>query len=170
MARPERDVFRKLHETIKGVAEDIENGFKFNTAIAKIMELLNAIESLKVEAGSSLQVKAVYRAAMENLVLMLSPFAPHITEELWTEFGHAPGIMRAAWPVVDAEALKADTVEVVLQINGKMRGKIILAAGISQAEMEQAALADEQVKKSLEGKTVKRIIVVPGKLVNIAAT
>jgi leucyl-tRNA synthetase len=170
MARPERDVFRKLHETIKGVAEDIENGFKFNTAIAKIMELLNAIESLKVEAGSSLQVKAVYRAAMENLVLMLSPFAPHIAEELWTEFGHAPGIMRAAWPVVDAEALKADTVEVVLQINGKMRGKIILAAGISQAEMEQAALADEQVKKSLEGKTVKRIIVVPGKLVNIAAT
>ena len=169
MARPERDVFRKLHATIQGVAEDIENGFKFNTAIAKIMELLNAIESLKVEAGSTAQVKAVYRAALENLVLMLSPFAPHIAEELWTEFGHKPGIMSAAWPVVDAEALKADTVEVVLQINGKMRGKIILAAGISQAEMERAALADEQVKKSLEGKTVKKIIVVPGKLVNIAA-
>jgi len=169
MAKPERDVFRKLHETIQGVTGDIEEGFKFNTAIAKIMELLNAIESLKVDANSPAQVKAVHRVAMENLVIMLSPFAPHMAEELWTEFGHAPGIMNAAWPVVDANALKADTVEVVLQINGKLRGKIILATGISQAAMEQAALADEQVKRFLEGKTVKKIIVVPGKLVNIAA-
>jgi leucyl-tRNA synthetase len=170
MARPERDLYRKLHETIRSVTEAIENGFRFNTAIAHVMELINAIDALKIEAASSPQAKAVYRAAIEKMVVLLSPFAPHVAEELWTELGHPPGVMQSPWPEVDPRALEADTVEVVLQINGKVRGKIELPAGADKAAMEQAALADAQVRKHLAGLTVRKVIVVPGKLVNIAAT
>jgi leucyl-tRNA synthetase len=102
-------------------------------------------------------------------VLLLSPFVPHVCEELWVELGHEPGILRAAWPAVDPEALRADTVEVVLQINGKVRGKVELPAGASREEMEKSALANQQVQKHLAGLTVKKVVVVPGKLVNVAA-
>jgi len=169
MARPERDLYRKLHQTIRAVTDSIENGFRFNTAIAQAMELMNAIDDLKIDAGSSPQAKAVYRAAIENMVLLLSPFVPHVAEELWGELGHQPGILTATWPECDPAALLADTVEVVLQINGKVRGKIELPAGADKAAMEQAALANPQVQKHLAGLTVKKVIVVPDKLVNIAA-
>ena len=169
MARPERDLYRKLHETIRDVTDSIENGFRFNTAIAHAMELLNAIDALKVTPSSSPQARAVYRDAIEKIVLLLSPFVPHIAEELWTELGQTPGILQAAWPKVDPVAIQADTVEVVLQINGKVRGKIELPAGATREEMEKSALANEQVQKHLAGLTIKKVIVVPGKLVNIAA-
>jgi len=111
----------------------------------------------------------VYRVTLEKLVLLLSPFVPHISEELWVELGHQPGVMQAPWPACEEAALTADTVEVVLQINGKVRGKIELPAGASREEMEKSALDNPQVQKHLAGLTVKKIIVVPGKLVNVAA-
>lgn len=170
MSRPERNLHRKLHETIRDVTDSIENGFRFNTAIAHAMELMNAIDALQVTPSGSPQSRAVFRDAIEKIVLLLSPFVPHIAEELWVELGKAPGILQAAWPTVDPAALLADTIEVVLQLNGKVRGKIELPAGASREEMEQAALADPQVQKHLAGLTVKKIVVVPGRLVNIAAT
>lgn len=169
MSRPERNLHRKLHETIRDVTDSIENGFRFNTAIAHAMELLNALDDLKVTPSSSPQARAVYRDAIEKIVLLLSPFVPHIAEELWVELGKTPGILQATWPTVDPAALQADTIEVVLQLNGKVRGKIELPAGADKAAMEQAALADPQVQRHLAGLAVKKVIVVPGKLVNIAA-
>ncbi|MFZ4396109.1 MAG: leucine--tRNA ligase [Kiritimatiellia bacterium] len=169
MARPERDLYRKLHQTIRAVTDSIENGFRFNTAIAHAMELMNAMDDLKLTAASPVQAKVVYRVTLEKLVLLLSPFVPHISEELWVELGHQPGVMQAPWPACEEVALTADTVEVVLQINGKVRGKIELPAGASREEMEKSALDNPQVQKHLAGLTVKKIIVVPGKLVNLAA-
>ena len=170
MARPERDLYRKLHQTIRAVTESIENGFRFNTAIAQVMELMNAMDDLKVTPESTPQARAVYRAALEKMVLLLSPFVPHVAEELWVELGHPPGVMHAQWPACEEAALTADTVEVVFQINGKVRGKLELPAGASREELEKSALADPQVQKHLAGLTVKKIIVVPGKLVNVAAS
>jgi leucyl-tRNA synthetase len=169
MAPPERNLFRKLHETIASVTDSIENGFRFNTAIAQIMELMNAVDALKISDNSTPQACAVYRTTLETMMLLLAPFAPHFAEEMWVEFGHKPGIMKAPWPQVDAKALEADTIEVILQINGKVRGKIELPAGATPAVMEKAALGNPHVQRHLEGLTVKKVVVVPGKLVNIAA-
>jgi leucyl-tRNA synthetase len=169
MARPERDLYRKLHQTIKSVTVAIETGFSFNTAIAHIMELMNALDALKGETPLAPQAQAVIRETLSGMVRMLAPFTPHIAEELWVELGHPAGVMKAGWPEVDAAALQADTIEVVLQINGKVRGKIELPAGASREDLERAALANDQVNRHLEGKQVRKVIVVPGRLVNIAA-
>ena len=169
MARSERDLYRKLHQTIKSVTDSIEAGFRFNTAIAQIMELMNALDALKAEALETPQARAVYRDTLSGMVRMLAPFTPHVAEELWGELGHPVGITKAGWPAVDDAALKAELIEVVLQINGKVRGKIELPAEASRDDLERAALADPQVIRHLEGKKVRKIVVVPGRLVNIAA-
>jgi leucyl-tRNA synthetase len=169
MARSERDLYRKLHQTIKSVTDAIETGFRFNTAIAQIMELMNALDALKAEALETPQARAVYRDTLSGMVRMLAPFTPHVAEELWGELGHPVGITKAGWPAVDDAALKAELIEVVLQINGKVRGKIELPAEASRDDLERAALADPQVIRHLEGKKVRKIVVVPGRLVNIAA-
>ncbi len=169
MNEAERGLYRKLHETIQTVTADMEGGFHFNTAIAQIMELSNALDASGLTAESRTPLKAVYRSAIENTVLLLSPFAPHMAEELWVALGHAPSILRAAWPTVDERALTRATLEIVIQINGKLRGRITIPAGLDQAQLEATVLADAQVQRHLEGKTVRKIIVVPGKLVNIAA-
>ncbi|MDD5704426.1 MAG: leucine--tRNA ligase, partial [Kiritimatiellae bacterium] len=170
MGRGERELYRKLHTTIRNVTDAIETNFSFNTSIAHVMELMNALDAFK--AGNPLdtpRARAVYRAALAGMVRMLAPFTPHIAEELWCELGNPAGVMNAGWPEADAEAMRADTIEVVLQINGKVRGKIELPAGASQADLERAALADAQVVRHLEGKQVRKVVVVPGRLVNIAA-
>ena len=169
MARSERDLYRKLHQTIKSVTDAIETGFRFNTAIAQIMELMNALDALKAESLETPQARAVYRDTLSGMVRMLAPFTPHVAEELWGELGHPVGITKAGWPAVDDAALKAELIEVVLQINGKVRGKIELPAEASRDDLERAALADPQVIRHLEGKKVRKIVVVPGRLVNIAA-
>jgi leucyl-tRNA synthetase len=169
MARPERDLYRKLHQTIKSVTDSIEAGFRFNTAIAQIMELMNALDALKAESLETPQARAVYRDTLSGMVRMLAPFTPHVAEELWVELGNPAGITKAGWPTADDAALKAESIEVVLQINGKVRGKIELPAGASRDDLERAALADPQVIRHLEGKQVRKIVVVPGRLVNIAA-
>ncbi len=169
MAPPERDLYRKLHESVAKITRDLEGDFHFNTAVAAIMELMNAIETLPIAADSSPVRRAVYREAIETLVLLLAPFAPHIAEELWRELGHEGSVLREPWPKVNESALKREQLEIVLQVNGKVRGRILVSADADAKTVEAEALANPQVTKWLEGRTVRKVVYVPGRLVNIAA-
>jgi len=144
------------------VTEDIEERYHFNTAISAIMELVNGIQDLGKEAESGTVAQAI-----ETMLLLLAPFAPHITEELWHLIGHQDSIHLQAWPAYDPTALVQDEVEIAVQINGKMRAKLKVAAKAENAEVEQLVLSHPRVKPHLDGKTVRKVIVVPGKLVNI---
>ncbi|NCC49963.1 MAG: leucine--tRNA ligase [Spartobacteria bacterium] len=170
MAGPERDLYRKMHETIQRITRDMDGDFHFNTAIAQIMELMNAVDALEVTPESPESCRAVFRETMETVVLLLSPFAPHIAEELWQELGYAPSILNAAWPLVNEAALHRDRIELVLQVNGKVRGHVMVSADADREAIEAEALNDEHVKKWIEGKTVRKVIVVPGRLVNVAVS
>ena len=170
MQAPERDLYRKLHESIRQISRDLEGAFHFNTAIAQIMELMNAVDALKVTPESSESARAVFRETVESIVLLISPFAPHIAEELWQELGRAPSILQAEWPRVNEAALHRDVVEIILQVNGKLRGRIAVSATADRESVEKEALADPQVQKWIEDKTIRKVIVVPGKLVNIAVS
>ena len=152
-----------LHTTIKKVTEDIRDRFMFNTAVSSVMELVNAIytfQDKELNAGLA-------RETARNLLLMLAPFAPHITEELWSRLFAEGSVHQQKWPSFDAEALKVDEVEIVLQINGKVRGRIMLPAGADRAAMEQAAKENARVQELTAGKTIVKVICVPKKLVNI---
>jgi leucyl-tRNA synthetase len=152
---------RKTHETIKRVTEDIEQ-FQFNTAISAIMELVNAVYSTQ-HAAQSPELKE----AVETVVILLSPFVPHICEEMWTNLGHKPSILNAKWPEYDQEVLKQDEVVVVIQVNGKVRARLNLPVNVGETELKEAVLSDETVKKWTEGKPVKNFVMVPNKLVNL---
>jgi len=165
-----RDLYRKTHETIASVTAAIETNFHFNSAIAQIMELSNAMDDLAPGEDSELQHKAVYRKATETLVLLLAPFAPHISEELWQLLGNAPTVLKAPWPSPDPAALTRDQVEVVIQVNGKVRGRTLVAAGLDAKSLEKCALDVESVRKHLHGKTVQKVVVVPDKLVSIVVS
>ena len=170
MEAPERELYRKLHESIAKITRDLEGAFQFNTAIAQIMELLNAIEELPVDADSSPQRRAVFREAVETLVLLLSPFAPHIAEELWEELGHPPSVLSATWPEVNPAALERQAVEIAVQINGRVRAHLRIPTDLARAEIERLVLEAPAVQKHLQGVTVRKLVVVPGKLVSIFAT
>ncbi len=170
MEKPERDLYRKINESIQRITRDLEGDFHFNTAIAQIMELMNAVDDLEISDTSPASARAVFRDAIEKIVILISPFAPHIAEELWTELGHAPSILNENWPSVNEAALHRDEVEMVLQVNGKVRGRIMVSANADQASIEEEARANAQVRKWIEGKTVRNLIVVPGRLVNIAVS
>jgi len=157
-------LFRKTHQSIKKVTEDIERRFQFNTAIAAMMELYNEISAFK---ASSDEDYTVMRFALKNLLLMLSPFAPHVAEELWSAIGEEPSIFEQPWPEWDEDAAKEEEVELVVQINGKVRAKIMIPAGLSDEEIKEKALADERVRKYTEQKKIRKIIVIKGKLINI---
>ena len=156
---------RATHKTIRKVTDDIEERFHFNTAIAAVMELVNALASFdgKKDPGCA----PVLKEAVESVVLLLAPFVPHVAEELWEGLGHSGGIGKASWPVWDEAALVEDEVTIVVQVNGKLRGKVSVAAGAGEEEVRTAALADVKVLAHTEGKTVRKIIYVPGKLLNI---
>ncbi|MBN1270330.1 MAG: leucine--tRNA ligase [Kiritimatiellae bacterium] len=170
MAGPERNLWRKVHESLQRITRDLEGAFHFNTAIAQVMELMNAVDTLDVGDGSSEQARAVFREAMQTVVLLIAPFAPHVAEELWQELGHTPSILRAAWPEVNPAALERAEVEMVVQVNGRVRGHIMVGADADQKAVEAEALANPQVQKWTEGKAIRKVIVVPGKLVNIAVS
>lgn len=157
---------RKTHETIVGVSADFGERKTFNTAIAKVMELLNAVN--RFEANDD-QGRAVVREALETSVLVLSPIAPHVTQRLWIELGHDGLVLDASWPQADESALVKDTLLYVVQVNGKVRGRIEVAADADKEAIEAAAKADENVQRFLEDLTVRKVIVVPNKLVNIVA-
>jgi leucyl-tRNA synthetase len=170
MADAERDLYRKTNEVIQQITRGLDGAFTFNTAIAAIMELMNAVDHLKISDDSSESAKIVFRDAVKNIVLLISPFAPHIAEELWVELGHEAGIMNADWPEVNEEALKRDAITMAVQVNGKVRDQISVSSSASKEEIEATAMASEKVAHWLEGKTIRKVIVVPGRLVNIAVS
>ena len=167
MSAAARDLYRKLHVTIAAITQAIETDFHFNSAIAQIMELMNAVDAAAIGADHPAPDRAVCKAALEGLVRLIAPFAPHIAEELWVELGHTPGIFSAGWPAVDPTALVQDTIEVAIQINGKVRGREQVPAAMGQAELQQLATTSESVRRYTEGKTIRKVIVVPGKLINL---
>ena len=155
---------RTVHKTIKKVTEDIEESFHFNTAIAAVMELLNVLQSY---APSTPQAGPVMREALESMVLLLAPFVPHVTEELWQRLGHATPLSGTSWPEYDRDAIVDDEQLVVVQVNGKLRSKITVAAGTGEDALKTLALADDKVQPFLQGVQVRKVICVQGKLVNI---
>ncbi|MFZ5752758.1 MAG: leucine--tRNA ligase, partial [Bacillota bacterium] len=160
----DKDLRRLVHGTIKKVTEDVEQRFNFNTAISAIMELVNGLYQYKERPNQNL---SLVKEAIDALLLLLAPFAPHITEELWEAVGNKDSIHKQSWPVYSEEALIADEVEVVLQINGKVRDRLVVPAQLDRAELEKAVLAMDKAKAAIEGKEIVKIITVPGKLVNI---
>ena len=166
LTKEQKDVRRKTHETIKKVSDDCERRLTFNTAIAAIMELNNAMSKF---SDHSDQGKAVLREALEATTLMLAPIAPHAAHTIWQSLGHSSKVIEAAWPVVDEEALKKDAITMVIQVNGKVRAKLEIAAGLDKDAIEAMALEHGNVTKFTDGKTIRKVIVIPGKLVNIVA-
>ena len=158
---------RTFHQTLKKVTDDVDRRFTFNTAIAAVMELLNALAKF---SDDSEQGRAVRQEALQGAVLMLSPMVPHITHRLWQLLGHEGAIIDAQWPPVDEAALVSDSVELVVQVNGKLRAKISVPASADKAAIEAQALSDEAVQKYTDGKDLKKVIVVPGRLVNIVVS
>ena len=157
---------RKTHETIAKVTDDYERRYTFNTAIAAVMELLNY--AAKSEESSE-QDRAVLHEALEAAVLLLSPIVPHICTELWQALGNDLDIVDQPWPKADKAAMVQDEKLIIVQVNGKVRAKITVAASAAKDEVEELALNDENVARFIEGNTIRKVIVVPGKLVNIVA-
>jgi leucyl-tRNA synthetase len=169
-----KDLRFRLHKTIDKVGDDYGRRLQFNTAIAAVMELLNALADVVVEerAGAkkgdaSPAARAVAQEVLEGAVLLLSPIVPHIATALWAELRPGTRLLDQEWPAVDQAALVQDTVELVLQVNGKLRGHLHVAATAGKDAIEQAALANEAAVKFMEGKAAKKVVVVPGRLVNI---
>ncbi len=158
-----RTLRRITHRTIKKVSEDIDGRFHFNTAIAAVMELVNAIYSFE----NAEQYPGVVSEALETVIRLLAPFVPHIAEELWAASGHEHDLEYYGWPKWDEQALVEDEKLIVVQVNGKVRARLTVAADADNAAIEQAALADDQVQRFIGDKTVRKVIVVPGKLVNV---
>ena len=158
------DLRRQTHQTLTKVSDDIGRRHTFNTAIAAVMELMNAITK---NADDSPQGRAVMQESLELVVLMLSPITPHICHQLWQTLGHQEAVIDATWPNVDEAALKQDKIELMIQVNGKLRSKVSVAADADQEAVEVLAFADENVQKFTQGKDVRKVILVPGRLLNI---
>lgn len=159
----------KTHSTIKKVSDDYARRQVFNTAIAAVMELFNVVNKFSEQAENSNQDLAVIQEALEAIVLLLAPIVPHLCHVLWHHLGHSEAIIDATWPSYQESALQQTTVTIVAQVNGKLRAKLELPADSSKQELEAAALADESIEKHIAGLTIRKVIVVPGRLVNIVA-
>ena len=165
------EIQKKLHQTVKKVSESMEDNFHFNTAIAALMELLNDMTSYRqkvIDTGKiSSESKKIWREVMEKTVLMLSPFAPHIADELWSASGREGYAFLESWPEYIEELTKESKINLVVQVNGKLRDTILADVNIPKEELEKIALASEKAQKFLEGKEIVKVVVVPNKLVNI---
>ncbi|GIM48353.1 leucine--tRNA ligase [Collibacillus ludicampi] len=161
----EKKLLQVTHATIKKVTEDIGTRYQFNTAISAIMELVNAIYSYPEDADVGTKLDAI-----ETVILLLAPVAPHITEELWHKIGHETSVHQQKWPEYDPAALVQEEIEYVIQINGKLRDKVVVPRGLKREELEELVLNREKVKEQLEGKTIRKWIVVPDKLVNLVVS
>lgn len=160
----DRELLRLLHGTIKKVSEDIEQRFHFNTAISAIMELVNALYRYRAEGP---QNWPLLEETMDKLVILLAPFVPHISEELWHVLGHQESVHLQPWPSYQEEYLATEEIEVVLQINGKVRDKLMVPAGLSPDELKEKVLATEKAQQAMANKELVKVIAIPGKLVNI---
>jgi leucyl-tRNA synthetase len=162
-----RQVQRKLHQTIKRITDDFQGRWHFNTCVAAIMEFVNELYGAEDEIAAGKFPAAVLSDVQRNLVLLLEPFAPYLAHELWEVLGEKDNLLRQPWPVFDPALAKEDEVEYVVQVNGKIRARLSVPADSTEDFVRERALADEKVKAALEGKQIVKLIVVPGKLVNI---
>jgi len=159
---PSEETARLLARTIEAVRADYD-GLRFNTAVARITELNNHLTSIAAAGG-------LPRTVAEQLVLLLAPLAPHISEELWRRLGHADSLTFEPFPTADPALLVQDTVEVPVQVNGKLRSRLTVAVGTTAEALEAAARADAKVAEHLDGRTIRKVVVVPGKLVNFVVS
>ncbi len=166
LSADEKELRRVVHTAIKKVSEDISERFNFNTAISAIMEMVNSISDYLKKDGIS---PAVISEALDTLLLLLAPFAPHICEELWHLAGHQTSVHLQSWPQYQPELLVVDQVEIVVQVNGKIKGRIVVENGLTSEQLQQKVSADDRYQEWLGGKSVVKIIAIPGRLVNIAA-
>ncbi len=167
LRQEERELRRATHRSIQKVTEDIRTRFNFNTAVSSIMELVNAMYHYTEQVPQADWNTAVLRESVINLVLLLAPFTPHLTEELWEMLGEPGSVHDQKWPGFDPAALVQEEIEIVVQVNGRLRDRLNVPAGISTGEMEGIVLAQPRVKELLSGKELVRVICVPGKLVNL---
>jgi leucyl-tRNA synthetase len=164
LPKPLSDLRFKLHKTIDKVADDYGRRLQFNTAIAAVRELLNLYEDTK---DASPVGRAVAQEVLEDAVLLLSPIVPHIATALWAELRPGTKLLDQPWPAVDAKALVQDSITLVVQVNGKLRGQVQVPTSASREQIEALALADQTVQKFMAGQKPKKVVVVPGKLVNV---
>ena len=158
---------RAIHQAIKQASLDVGQHHKFNTAVAQVMTVMNVLEKAP---QATEQDRALLQEGLETVALVLAPITPHISHELWNQLGHAGAVIDAPWPTLDENALVQDTLQLVIQVNGKLRGHIEMPAGASREDVEAAARTNENVLRFTEGLTIRKVIVVPGKLVNIVAS
>ena len=163
-----RDLNRLIHSTIARTTIDIEDRFHFNTAISALMELLNGLSSFKNPLTD--EEKYVFYSGIRTMCMLISPMAPHLAEELWELMGNAPSVFNNQWQSYDPEALKTEQIEMVIQVNGKIRSRIFIPVDSSDEEIKQLALSDEKTAGAIAGKNLKKVIIVPKKLVNIVVS
>jgi leucyl-tRNA synthetase len=160
----QRELRRAIHQTISKVGDDIGRRYTFNTAIAAVMELMNRVARFEVRNAAD---RAVVQEALEAAVLMLSPIVPHICHRLWLDLGHDTPVVDESWPEADPEALVEDRLSIVVQVNGKLRARLEVPASISEDDLREAALAEANVQRFIADRPIRKLIVVPGKLVNV---
>ena len=165
--KDEKSLRRKLHQMIAKITNDIEKNFQFNTAISGMMELINELNNYMNNTNEEDWNKELLKEIAQDFVILLSPFAPHLSEELWHMMGHADFVLNAEWPKVDEKALELEEMEIVVQINGKVRAKIVIDANATEEEIKNKAFEEEKIKKYLENSEIKKVILVKGKLLNI---
>jgi len=164
LTEKQSDLRRKTHQTITKVTDDIGRRYTFNTAIAANMELLNELASF---TDNSEQGHMVAQEALEAIIQMLSPIIPHVSSVMWAKLGHTQAIYQTSWPVVDAQALESDSIELIVQVNGKKRATIVVPTNADNKSIEEIALNDDNVQRFIENKEIIKKIIVPGRLVNI---
>jgi leucyl-tRNA synthetase len=167
LSADERAIRRKTHDTIRRVTQDIDVRKQMNTAVSAMMELVNDLYVFTDKGARTAQAPVVAREAIEALILMVSPFAPHTAEELWERYGYQGGLATAAWPVYDPDVAKADEVVIPVQVNGKVRGRITAPPDATESELEALALADSAVQAHIQGKAVTKVVVAKGRLVSV---
>ena len=163
-------LLRKLHQTIRKVTEDFAGRWHFNTSIAAIMELVNELTAAEPAISKGEVLDTDLAIIVRNLVLLLAPFAPYLAFALWEKIGAEEGLLRAQWPKYDEARAREDEIEVPVQINGKLRAVISVPADADEEALRDAALANEKIQAAIAGKTIVKVIIVPGKLVNIVVT
>ena len=166
LAGAPRDLRRKVHQTIQRVTSDIDR-IHLNTAVAAFHELVNEVLRLEPEVAQGGPGRAVLREAIETVVLLMNPFTPHVCEEMWRRLGNAEGLVRAPWPVADEAAAREDAVELAVQVNGKVRGRITVPREAGEAAVRRASLEEPRVAEILKGKEIVKVVVVPGRLVSV---
>lgn len=168
MTDAQRAVRRKTHQTVRRATDAFEDRFRLNTVVAALMELTNSLYEFSESASEpDANDRAVVAEAISALTRMLAPFSPHIASELWELTGNAGPLSESSWPESDADLAREDSVEIPVQVNGKLRTKIFVAPDASRDALESAALSDERIRSLVEGQSIAKVVVVPGRLVNV---